>query len=122
MGWHVAELATPTVLSRKPYQPIGAHNWATLLMVGALAPVLRVARLPLPFAWADFCRDYWAVLVSESIIGGLILYVAGAPVDHDSTIRDGSENRIARISAGGTNYSAFLETLTHRCNAERQLR
>jgi hypothetical protein len=73
-------MAAPAVLARKAHWTISAHYWATLLMVAALAPALRMAGLPLRFTWAEYFRDYWGFLVSESIIGGVILYVLGAPV------------------------------------------
>ncbi len=57
-----------------------AHYWATLLLAAALAPAIRLAGLPFRFAWAEFFQAYWGFLVPESIVGGIILYVAGAPV------------------------------------------
>jgi len=76
----VAELAAPAILGRKKRQSISAHYWVTLLMAAALAPILHVVGLPLRFAWTEFFRVYWGFLVAEAVIGGIILYVAGAPL------------------------------------------
>jgi PAP2 superfamily len=68
------------VLVRKSDRAIDAHYWVTLVMVAGLAPVLRVAGLPVRFDWTQFFQDYWAFIVPECMIGGLILYLFGAPV------------------------------------------
>ena len=59
---------------------MSVHYWATLLMAVMLVPVMRAAGLPLRIAWAEFFRDYWVFLVLESTIGGVILYLIGAPL------------------------------------------
>src|SRR5215469_13975274 len=79
-GGSVTELATPFFLARRAYRPISFHYWMTLIMVAALAPALRMAGLPFRFTWVELFRDYWGFLVSESIIGGILLYVAGVPI------------------------------------------
>ena len=44
-----------------------------------MAPALRMAGLPLRFTWAAYFRDYWGFLLGESIFGGILLYIVGAP-------------------------------------------
>ena len=68
------------MLARKAREPIDVHYWATVLMAAALPPAIRMAGLPLRFAWASFFETYWGFLVPESTIGAIILYVASAPV------------------------------------------
>lgn len=74
-------MATQTVLARKAYRTMSSHYWATLLMVAGLVPALRMARLPLRFTWVVYSRVFWGSLVPEAIVGGVILYVVGAPVN-----------------------------------------
>jgi len=75
----VADLASPAVLAQKSHRTISAHYWATLLLVAALAPALRMTGLPLRFTWAAYFGDYWVFLLGESIFGGIILYIIAVP-------------------------------------------
>ena len=75
----MADLAAPAVLAQKSHRPINVHYWATLLLVALMAPALRLAGLPLRFTWAAYFGDYWVFLLAESIVGGIILYIVGAP-------------------------------------------
>ena len=76
----MADLAAPAVLAQKSHRTISAHYWATLLLVAALAPALRMAGLPLRFTWGAYFGDYWVFLLGESIFGGIILYIVAVPV------------------------------------------
>jgi len=78
-GWNVADLAAPAVLAQKSHRTISAHYWATLLLGATLVPALRIAGLPLRFTWAAYFGDYWVFLLGESIFGGIILFLVGAP-------------------------------------------
>jgi PAP2 superfamily len=77
---HVAGLAPRSLPAQQGRGTIPAHYWITLLALATLLPALRLANLPIRFTWADYLKTYWLILVGESVFGGTIMYLAGAPI------------------------------------------
>lgn len=55
------------------------HYWITVLLLAALAPVLRSQHLPLKFDWITVSVAYWVILGVESIFLAVLLAVVGMP-------------------------------------------
>jgi hypothetical protein len=60
-------------------QPRYWHYWVSLLLCGALIPVLRSQHLPLKFDWVTLAVAYWVVLAAQSISVAALLAVIGMP-------------------------------------------
>jgi hypothetical protein len=55
------------------------HYWISLLLLLAIAPVLRRENLPLKFDWVTLGIAYWFLLAAQSIFASVLLALIGLP-------------------------------------------
>ncbi len=55
------------------------HYWLSLLLLAALAPVLRSQHLPLRFDWIALSVAYWLFFAAQSIFAAILLAFIGMP-------------------------------------------
>jgi hypothetical protein len=55
------------------------HYWLSLLLLVALAPVLRSQHLPLKFDWITLSVAYWVFFAAQSIFAAVLLAFIGMP-------------------------------------------
>ncbi len=58
------------------------HYWIGLLLLVAMAPVLRHENLPLKFDWITLGIAYWFLLAGQSIFAAVLLCLIGLPREH----------------------------------------
>lgn len=64
---------------RTTLQPRNWHYWVSLLLLLALAPVLRSQHLPIRFDWVTLGIGYWVILTAQSIFAAALLALLGLP-------------------------------------------